>query len=107
MHEIDKINVVDGRQLKAGRTILGMTIREMAEAAGINRNSVLRAEALKTLPRFSWAADKIADVLQESGISFELENGQAGVWFASAMACAKSFAAKLSKSSTPSPTPIK
>ncbi len=81
---MDKISVVDGRQLKAGRTILGMTVREMADAAGINRNSVLHAESLKTLPSSAWAVDKITEALQERGISFELQNGQAGVWFSSA-----------------------
>ncbi len=81
---MQKINVIDGRQLKAGRVILGMTVREMAEAANINRSSVLRVESTQTLPHFAWAADKISEVLQERGICFELRDGEAGVWFLSA-----------------------
>jgi DNA-binding XRE family transcriptional regulator len=79
-----KSTVIDGRQLRAGRIILGMTVRGMAEAAGMNRNSVLRVEKHETLPYFAWAADKIAEVLQERGIVFTATGGKVGVMFAGA-----------------------
>ncbi len=61
-----KYIVTDGRQLKAARIIAGLTIREMADLAGLNRNSVMRVEALKSLPYYSWTADKLATALQET-----------------------------------------
>jgi DNA-binding XRE family transcriptional regulator len=64
------INVSDGRQLRAGRAIVGLTVREMAQAAGINRNSVIRVEQFKTLPRSCWAASRIAKALEDLGITF-------------------------------------
>lgn len=65
--------VTDGRQLKAGRIILGLTVDEMAEAAKLNRNSVLRVERFQNLPYYAHAADKIAKALEERGISFDWE----------------------------------
>jgi DNA-binding XRE family transcriptional regulator len=76
--------VIDGRQLRAGRIILRMTVRGMAEACGLNRNSILRVEAHETLPRSAWAADRIAAILQERGIVFTVEDGKAGVMFQAA-----------------------
>ena len=66
--------VINGLQLKLGRIAAGMTVREMAEAANINRNSVLRVEAQLRLPVFTYAADKITKVLLEKNISFRIDN---------------------------------
>ncbi len=73
--------VTDGRQLKAARVVAGLTVREIAEAAGLNRNSVLRVEASETLPYFAYAADKLAVVLQERGIIFTVVDGTVGIMF--------------------------
>lgn len=73
--------LISGRQLKAARAIVGLSVRQMAALAGINRNSVLRVENCELLPRQAWAATRIANVLQQIGISFSLVNDQAGIHF--------------------------
>lgn len=75
------MSVIDGRQLKAGRIILGISIREMATAAGIHRNSVIRTESQKTLAARSYAADRIRETLSKRGILFFTQDGYAGVQF--------------------------
>lgn len=47
------MRIIDGRQARAARIILGMTVRQMAEAAGIDRKSVLRVEHMKGI-RIGW-----------------------------------------------------
>ena len=64
------MTVLDGRQFKAARAVLGMTVREMAQVSGLNRNTVLRVEAQKTLPCPSFAVDRLTIALRERGISF-------------------------------------
>ncbi len=76
-----KVNVVDGRQLRAGRVILGMNMDELAKVAGISRNSVSRVENLKTLPLHAWAADRMAEALQERGVIFTVDNDEIGAAF--------------------------
>jgi DNA-binding XRE family transcriptional regulator len=78
-------SLLDGRQLKAARIIVGLSTRQMAVAASVNRNSVLRIEKLKTLPYHSWAADKIAAALQDRGVQFTASSGKAGVCFLAAI----------------------
>lgn len=78
------MSVTDGRQLKAGRVILGMTINDMAEVAGLNRNSVLRVEARKTLPNHAHAAELIQRAMEDRGIRFIVQDGSAGVLFQAA-----------------------
>lgn len=78
------MSVTDGRQLKAGRVILGMTINDMAKAAGINRNSVLRVEARHILSYHDYAAFRIQVVLEVLGVSFTVQDGLAGVLFQAA-----------------------
>ena len=78
------MSATDGRQLKAGRVILGMTINDMADAAGINRNSVMNVEKLQTLPLHAWAADRIAAALEQRGITFTAADNNAGVCFTAA-----------------------
>lgn len=78
------MSVTDGRQLKAGRVILDMTIDDMAEAARLNRNSVLRVEAHETLPISAYAAERIQRTLEDRGIAFIVRDGLAGVLFKAA-----------------------
>ena len=76
--------VVDGRQLKAGRVLAGLTIREMAALVRLNRNTVLRVEKFHTLPLFTHAGDRIAEVLMSLGIEFVVQDGRPGVFFSGA-----------------------
>ncbi|MAY30429.1 MAG: transcriptional regulator [Aurantimonas sp.] len=73
--------VIDGRQIKAARAILGWTVRETADASGVHRNSVIRVESETTFPRHAWAADKIASAMEAAGISFDQTDEGLGVSF--------------------------
>lgn len=73
--------VVDGRQLRAGRAILGLTIREMANLAGLHRNSVSRVESLNNLPVSAYAADKISRALTSQGIIFSTHERSLSIGF--------------------------
>tara|TARA_R100001143_G_scaffold43511_1_gene39015 strand:- start:60 stop:332 length:273 start_codon:yes stop_codon:yes gene_type:complete len=73
--------ITDGKQLKAGRIILGMTINEMADTTGMHRNSVLNAEKRDRIPSHSWAADRIQEALEERGVIFGNESGMASISF--------------------------
>ena len=75
------MNVVNGKQLKAGRVILGMTLEDMANEAGLHRNSVMKVERHDNLPRFTYAGDRMARVLEGKGIKFKAENGVLSVMF--------------------------
>jgi DNA-binding XRE family transcriptional regulator len=68
--------------LKAARMILGLTTRQMAEVAKLNRNSILKVEKTKTLPSSAWAADRMATALQNLGVMFTIKDGFAGIAFA-------------------------
>ena len=50
---------IDGRQVRAARAILGMTLDDIARLAGLNRNSVHRLEHIGALPEFSYAGSKL------------------------------------------------
>jgi len=79
---MDRKNILkDGRQLKAGRVIAGLTVRGMAEKAGVNKNTVLRVESQKVVPYFSYAADRITAVLEEMGISFDVDEKSFSITF--------------------------
>lgn len=82
-------NVTDARQLKSGRVILGLTVEEMAKLANIHKNSVLRVERFTTLPFHTFAADRIQKALEALGISFEIKDGQVGVFFSASTKRAK------------------
>jgi DNA-binding XRE family transcriptional regulator len=78
------MNVTDARQLKAARVIAGMTIDDLAAAAGINRNSILRVEKQTTLPNSAYAADRIRKALEAMGFVFEIRDGKAAILFVAA-----------------------
>lgn len=77
--------LTDGRQLKAARHILGLTLRDLADMAGLHRNTVLRIEAETTLPSSAIAADQIQTVLEEQGIRFDVGDGRASISFPAAV----------------------
>jgi len=76
--------LTDGRQLKAARVLAGLTIREMAELIGMNRNSVMRIESFNALPLHTHAGDRIVEALQEQGIEFVIQDGKPGIFFSGA-----------------------
>lgn len=81
------MRIIDGRQAKAARVILGMTVAEMAEAAGIDRKSVMRVEHMKglrldVLGSAGYGADCIAKAVAERGVMFDVMDKQPIVRFA-------------------------
>jgi len=73
--------LTDGRQLKAGRVILGLTINQVAEAVNLNRNSVMHAEAFHALPHSTHSGEFIAEYLITNGIEFNVVDGKPGINF--------------------------
>ena len=61
-----------------------MTVREMADLAGLHRNSVLRAEGQTTLAADAYAAEQMQEALEEEGIVFSVQDGYASVSFKAA-----------------------
>lgn len=76
--------LTDGRQLKAARIIVGLTIREIADLIGMNRNSIMRAESFESLPFHTFAGDRISEALQDIGIEFVVQDGKPGILFSGA-----------------------
>lgn len=73
--------LVDGRQVKAARAILGLSQASVAELTGVNRNTVYRIEGLEAPPRYCRAGDKIAGAMGPLGIVFDGEDGEVIVRF--------------------------
>ena len=76
--------LTDGRQLRAARVMAGLTVREMADIIGMNRNSVMRIEAFKALPFHTCVGDRIVEALKEQGIDFVIQDGKPSVFFSGA-----------------------
>jgi len=81
------MRIIDGRQAKAARAILGMTVREMAAAAGIDRASVLRVEHMKGLRleyggSGGYGVDCLKQAIEERGIICDVIDGEPIVRFA-------------------------
>lgn len=76
-----KLHLVDSRQLRAARAILGLTVQEVATGAAVNRNTVWRTEGIGTLPDQSFAAQRIGHFLARNGIAFDVVNGKPSVRF--------------------------
>jgi len=68
-----------GWQLRAARVALGMTIDEVAAEAGLNRNSVFRAEKAPPRRMGVFAAERISKALESRGICFSEFDGRAAV----------------------------
>lgn len=74
-------SLVDGRQLVAGRAIVGWTVREMAAKAGLAKSTVNRVENEHTLPTSAYAADKMAKALEDAGVTFGSHAGGLTIHF--------------------------
>ena len=72
---------IDGRQVRAARAILGMTLDEIAGKAGLNRNSVHRLEHVGALPEYSYAGSKLAAAVESLGVAFTVQDGNPAVVF--------------------------
>jgi len=73
------MSVVDGRQLKAGRILINMSVNEMAQCADLHRNSVMNVESKHLLPFHIYAAKRMETVLRDRGVSFSITNNSIGV----------------------------
>jgi transcriptional regulator with XRE-family HTH domain len=60
---------IDGRHISAARDLLKMTQDELAEAAGVSRESIWNIENHKTSARAS-TLEKIREALERRGIEF-------------------------------------
>ena len=65
--------MVTSAQLRAARGLLNWTVRDLAERAGVHRNTVTRAETDSTGPGHATAAIRAA--LEAAGVQFLDENG--------------------------------
>lgn len=70
--------MVTSAQIRAARALLDWTVRDLAERAGVHRNTITRAETDATGPGTAHAAIKAA--LESAGVQFiEPNGGGAGV----------------------------
>jgi transcriptional regulator with XRE-family HTH domain len=68
--------MVTSAQLRAARALLNWTVRDLAEKAGVHRNTVTRAETEENHP--GHAVAQIVRTLEAAGIEFT-NGGQPGV----------------------------
>ncbi|RTL90799.1 MAG: XRE family transcriptional regulator [Hyphomicrobiales bacterium] len=66
--------MVTSAQIRAARALLNWTVRDLAERAGVHRNTVTRAETDVTGPGHATAA--IRSALEAAGVIFVDENGE-------------------------------
>ncbi len=67
-------SVVTSAQIRAARALLNWTVRDLADRAGVHRNTVTRAETDATGPGHATAAIRAA--LEAAGVIFVDENGE-------------------------------
>jgi transcriptional regulator with XRE-family HTH domain len=60
-------------QCKMARAAIGLTVRQLAEAAGVSHDTVIRLEAGESLKPKTIAA--IRSALESAGVEFIAENG--------------------------------
>lgn len=65
--------MVTSAQIRAARGLLNWTVRDLAEKAGVHRNTVTRIETDATAPGHAMSATVAA--LEAAGIEFIPENG--------------------------------
>lgn len=65
--------MVTSAQLRAARALLNWTVRDLAEKAGVHRNTITRLETEATNPGHAAAA--IVAALEAAGVIFVDENG--------------------------------
>ena len=73
-----------GRILKAGRILAGMSQGQLAEAAGVHKNCVQYWEARTLLAAQSGGLDRVIQALEERGIAFISTYGDDGGLFTGA-----------------------
>ena len=73
--------VVDGRQLRAVRAILGISMQEMADMAQVHKNTVYALEGQGRLKRRAFAADRIASAAEGYGVRCLVVGGMPTVEF--------------------------
>ena len=66
--------MVTSAQLRAGRSLLNWTVRDLAERAGVHRNTITRAET--GAAGYGPAVTKVVATLEAAGVKF---TGKAGV----------------------------
>ena len=66
--------MVTSAQLRAARGLLNWTVRDLAERAGVHRNTVTRIETDATAPGHALSAVQAA--LEAAGVIFIDENGE-------------------------------
>ncbi|WP_370302483.1 helix-turn-helix domain-containing protein [Pseudooceanicola sp.] len=65
--------MVTSAQIRAARGLLNWTVRDLAEKAGVHRNTVTRAETDATGPGHATGA--ILSAFEAAGVEFIPENG--------------------------------
>jgi transcriptional regulator with XRE-family HTH domain len=65
--------MVTSAQIRAARALLNWTVRDLADRAGVHRNTVTRAETEATGPGHAVASMQRA--LESAGVEFIAENG--------------------------------
>lgn len=65
--------MVTSAQIRAARALVNWTVRDLADKAGVHRNTVTRAETDATGPGHATAAIRAA--LEAAGVEFIVENG--------------------------------
>ncbi len=65
--------MVTSAQIRAARGLLNWTVRDLAERAGVHRNTVTRLEG--EAPATGHAAAAIRAALEAAGVAFIPENG--------------------------------
>jgi transcriptional regulator with XRE-family HTH domain len=65
--------MVTSAQLRAARALMNWTVRDLAEKAGVHRNTVTRAETDQTA--HGHAVAQVVHALEAAGVVFVEENG--------------------------------
>lgn len=73
----------NGRQIRAARTILGLTILETAKLSKLNRNTIMLLESRRSIHKFCPIAKRVASVFMDRGIEFVTINNKSGILFQS------------------------
>ena len=66
--------MVTSAQLRAARSLLNWTVRDLAEKAGVHRNTITRAETDET--GHGHAVAQVVRTLEAAGVIFVAENGE-------------------------------
>jgi transcriptional regulator with XRE-family HTH domain len=66
--------MVTSAQLRAARSLLNWTVRDLADKAGVHRNTITRAETDATTP--GHAVAQTVRTLEAAGVIFVEENGE-------------------------------